>query len=311
MRIGFIGLGNMGGFMAQRLVADGHELFVTDLDPKAVAQLTAKGAQAVNDLAQFGHLELDALFTMLPAAQQVKAVYLGEAGLIAHLKGQPCVLVDCSTIDPQSAQTVAQAAQANELIMLDAPVSGGTVGAKQGSLTFMVGGPADTLERVAPLFDQMGKNTVHCGDHGHGQVAKIANNMLLGISMIGVAEAMSLGLRLGMQADKLAHVINHSSGRCWSSEVNNPVPAICPDAPASRDYTGGFASALMHKDLGLALKAAESAQQPVFLGAMAEQIYQFFAQNNDPSLDFSAVIKLYEANNRPTHERPSKPSTTD
>src|SRR5690625_3521228 len=293
MRIGFIGLGNMGGFMAQRLVADGHELFVTDLDPKAVAQLTAKGAQAVNDLAQFGHLELDALFTMLPAAQQVKAVYLGEAGLIAHLKGQPCVLVDCSTIDPQSAQTVAQAAQANELIMLDAPVSGGTVGAKQGSLTFMVGGPADTLERVAPLFDQMGKNTVHCGDHGHGQVAKIANNMLLGISMIGVAEAMSLGMNLGMDPHTLAEVINHSSGRCWSSDTNNPVPNICPNAPASHEYQGGFASGLMQKDLRLALQAAQKAEQSVFMGALAEQMYQHLNLQQDPKMDFSAIIRLY------------------
>lgn len=294
MRVGFIGLGNMGGFMAQRLLAAGHELFVYDINPDRVAKLLQQGAQAVARPADFGPHRLDALFTMLPAADHVRAVYLGEEGLLASLHGQDCVLVDSSTIDPDSAQSLARAARKKQLILLDAPVSGGTIGAQQGTLTFMVGGAQAAVQRIAPLFEAMGKNTIHCGDHGHGQAAKIANNMLLGITMIGVAEAMSLGLNLGMEAQTLARIINHSSGRSWSSDTNNPVPGVCPDAPASRDYRGGFASALMLKDLRLALQAAQSADQPVFLGAMAEQIYSYLGQNQDPHLDFSAVIKLYQ-----------------
>lgn len=294
MRVGFIGLGNMGGFMAQRLLAAGHELFVHDINPDMVAKLSQQGAQAVAQLTDLGEFGLDAVFTMLPAAEHVRSVYLGGEGLLACLQGQDCVLVDSSTIDPDSAQSLARAAREKQLTLLDAPVSGGTIGAQQGTLTFMVGGPEAALQRLQPLFDAMGKNTIPCGDHGHGQAAKIANNMLLGITMIGVAEAMSLGLNLGMDPQTLARIINHSSGRSWSSDTNNPVPGVCPDAPASRDYTGGFASALMLKDLRLALKAAQSADQPVFLGAMAEQIYSYLSQNQDPQLDFSAVIKLYQ-----------------
>jgi len=293
MQVGFIGLGNMGAFMAKRLIDAGHQLFVNDLNPQAIEQLVAQGATEIKQLNGFAEHHLDAIFTMLPAAEQVKNVYINN-GLIASLKKQNCILVDCSTIDPASAQIVAQHAHENHLEMLDAPVSGGTVGAKNGTLTFMVGGNQAALQHIQVLFDSMGKNTIHCGEHGHGQVAKIANNMLLGITMVGAAEAMNLGLRLGMNAQTLAHVINHSSGRSWSTEVNNPVPQVCPDAPASRNYTGGFASQLMLKDLGLALEAAQTADQPVFMGSMAKQMYHHFTQEHEPNLDFSAIIKLYQ-----------------
>lgn len=294
MRVGFIGLGNMGAYMATCLLDAGHELFVYDLEPAAVQKLAAQGAQPLTDLDEFAQQRLEVIFTMLPAAPQVNEVYLGAQGLVTQLQGQNCILVDCSTIDPHTAQQVAQRAQQQGLEILDAPVSGGTVGAKAGTLTFMVGGSKQALQTVEPLFSIMGKNTIHCGDNGHGQVAKIANNMLLGISMIGVAEAMNLGMKLGMDPHTLAEVINHSSGRCWSSDTNNPVPDICPDAPASRDYQGGFASGLMQKDLRLALQAAQKAEQSVFMGALAEQMYQYLNQQQDPSLDFSAIIRLYE-----------------
>src|SRR5690625_4277294 len=248
MRVGFIGLGNMGAHMAKRLLDVGHELFVFDLDPAAMQKLAEHGAHPLHGIDAFGRQQLEVLFTVLAAAAQVNEVYLGQQGLLALLQGQNCILVDCSTIDPHTAQQVAQRAQQQGLEILDAPVSGGTVGAKAGTLTFMVGGSKQALQTVEPLFAIMGKNTIHCGDNGHGQVAKIANNMLLGISMIGVAEAMNLGMKLGMDPHTLAEVINHSSGRCWSSDTNNPVPDICPDAPASRDYHGGSDSGVRQKE---------------------------------------------------------------
>ena len=177
--------------------------------------------------------------------------------------------------------------------MLDAPVSGGTTGAQAATLTFMVGGSADDLQYAQPILQAMGKNITHCGDSGNGQVAKVANNMLLGISMVGVAEAMALGVALGMDAKVLAGIINTSSGRCWSSEINNPYPDVLENAPASRGYSGGFGSDLMLKDLGLATEAARLSKQPVMLGAAAQQLYQAFSLQGHGSLDFSAIIKLY------------------
>src|SRR5699024_3135310 len=290
---GFIGLGNMGAHMAKRLLDAGHELFVFCREPAARLSLADWGALSHPGIDSFGRQRLEVIVTIVPAAAQVNEVYLGQEGLIALLQGQNCILVDCSTIDPHSAQQVARHAQEKQLQILDAPVSGGTVGAKEGTLTFMVGGPQPTLQTVESLFAAMGKNTIHCGDNGHGQVAKIANNMLLGISMIGVAEAMSLGTNLGMDPHTLAEAINPSSGRCGSSDTNNPVPGTCPNAPASRKYQGGFASGLMQKDLRLALQAAQKAEQSVFMGALAEQIYQHLNQQQDPKMDFSAVIRLY------------------
>ncbi|ERI51798.1 hypothetical protein N878_21395, partial [Pseudomonas sp. EGD-AK9] len=161
-------------------------------------------------------------------------------------------------------------------------------------LTFMVGGPASAFDRAGPILSAMGKNLVHCGDSGNGQVAKIANNLLLGISMVGVAEAMALGVALGMDAKVLAGIINTSSGRCWSSEINNPYPGVLDNAPASRGYSGGFGAELMLKDLGLATEAARHARQPVLLGAAAQQLYQSLSLKGHGGLDFSAIIKLYQ-----------------
>ncbi len=294
MRVGFIGLGNMGAHMAMRLLNVGHELFVFDLNSIAVQDMVAQGARALTALEECSEQQLDAVLTMLPSAVQVQDVYLGSKGLIASLEGQKCILIDCSTIDPYSAQKVASFAQNNNLPMLDAPVSGGTVGAKEGTLTFMVGGSSEVIKLAEPLFKAMGKNIIHCGDCGHGQAAKIANNLLLGITMVGVAEAMSLGIKLGVNPQVLAQVINHSSGRCWSSEINNPVPGISPHAPANREYQGGFASGLMQKDLRLALQAAQKADHSIFMGALAEQLYQHFNQRQGSQIDFSAIIQLYQ-----------------
>ncbi len=292
MHIGFLGLGNMGGPMASNLLKAGHQLSVFDLSSKAVAELVEQGAQGCASVAALVTATPDVLISMLPAAAHVKGVYLGDEGLIAQLR-KPTYLIDCSTIDPHSAREVAQAAQAAGHWMLDAPVSGGTAGAQAATLTFMVGGAVEDLETIKPILQAMGKNVTHCGASGNGQVAKVANNMLLGISMIGVAEAMALGVSLGMDAKVLAGIINTSSGRCWSSEINNPYPDVLENAPASRGYSGGFGSDLMLKDLGLATEAARLSKQPVMLGAAAQQLYQAFSLQGHGNLDFSAIIKLY------------------
>ena len=292
MHIGFLGLGNMGGPMARNLLKAGHRVTVFDPSAQAVAALVEAGATSANSPAAVAQARVEAIVTMLPAAAQVKQVYQGTDGLLAHV-GQGVLLIDCSTIDPLSAREVATLALAQGNPMLDAPVSGGTGGATAGTLTFMVGGPASAFDQAGPILSAMGKNLVHCGDSGNGQVAKIANNMLLGISMVGVAEAMALGVALGMDAKVLAGIINTSSGRCWSSEINNPFPGVLENAPAARGYSGGFGTDLMLKDLGLATEAAKHVRQPVLLGAAAQQLYQSFSLQGHGGLDFSAIIKLY------------------
>ncbi|MCB4794342.1 3-hydroxyisobutyrate dehydrogenase [Pseudomonas sp. NP21570] len=292
MHIGFIGLGNMGAPMAHNLLKAGHQLSVFDLNAAAVENLVGAGALPVDSPTAIAQGNAELIITMLPAAAHVKGVYLGENGLIASSRAG-VMLIDCSTIDPHSAREVAKAAAEHGNPMLDAPVSGGTGGAAAGTLTFMVGGSDADFDRAQPILAAMGKNIVHCGAAGNGQVAKVANNMLLGISMIGVAEAMALGVALGMDAKTLAGVINTSSGRCWSSDTYNPFPGVLENAPASRGYSGGFGSDLMLKDLGLATEAAKQVRQPVILGALAQQLYQSFSAQGHGSLDFSAIINQY------------------
>ncbi|MDH0639302.1 MULTISPECIES: 3-hydroxyisobutyrate dehydrogenase [Pseudomonas] len=292
MHIGFLGLGNMGAPMAHNLLKAGHKLSVFDLSDTAVASLVEAGAAAAASPSELARADLEVIITMLPAAAHVKSVYLGEDGLLANVR-PGVLLIDSSTIDPLSAREVARAALAQGNPMLDAPVSGGTGGAAAGTLTFMVGGAPSAFEHAQPILATMGKNIVHCGGAGNGQVAKVANNMLLGISMIGVAEAMALGVSLGMDATVLAGVINTSSGRCWSSDTYNPFPGVMDNVPSARGYSGGFGTDLMLKDLGLATEAAKQARQPVLLGAAAQQLYQAFSLQGNGTLDFSAIINLY------------------
>ena len=292
MHIGFLGLGNMGAPMACNLLKAGHRLSVFDLSAAAVAALVEAGATAVASPAALAQTDVEVIITMLPAAPHVKGVYLGADGLLANVR-PGVLLIDSSTIDPLSAREVAKAALAQGNPMLDAPVSGGTGGALAGTMTFMAGGAPSAFERAQPILAAMGKNIVHCGGTGNGQVAKVANNMLLGISMIGVAEAMALGVALGMDASVLAGVINTSSGRCWSSDTYNPFPGVMDNVPSARGYSGGFGTDLMLKDLGLATEAAKQARQPVLLGAVAQQLYQSLSQQGNGALDFSAIINLY------------------
>ena len=291
MKIAFIGLGNMGAPMARNLLKAGHSLNLFDLNQSILAELAALGGHistSPREAAQGTEL----VITMLPAAAHVRSVWLGEDGVLAGI-GAGVPAVDCSTIDPQTARDVAAAAAKQGVQMADAPVSGGTGGAQAGTLTFMVGAPQALFDTLHPVLEQMGRNIVHCGDVGTGQVAKICNNLLLGISMVGVSEAMALGAALGIDSEVLAGVINSSTGRCWSSEVYNPWPGIVETAPASRGYTGGFGAELMLKDLGLATEAARQAHQPVVMGAVAQQLYQAMSLRGEGGKDFSAIINSY------------------
>ncbi|SFR67840.1 3-hydroxyisobutyrate dehydrogenase [Marinobacter daqiaonensis] len=292
MKIGFIGLGNMGAPMASNLLKAGHELTVFDLDQAAVDKAVTEGATAADGLGDISTGDVELIITMLPAAQHVRSVYLGEDGLLASV-ARGVHLIDSSTIDPMTAREVAARAADQGNPMLDAPVSGGTGGAQAGTLTFMVGGEDEEFAFARPVLANMGKNIVHCGAAGNGQVAKMANNMLLGISMIGAAEAMSLGVAMGMDPEVLAGVINTSSGRCWSTDTYNPYPGVIETAPSNRGYTGGFGMDLMIKDLGLATEAAKTARQPVIMGALAQQLYQGMSFEGHGGLDFSAIIKRY------------------
>lgn len=300
MKIGFIGLGNMGEPMAINLVKAGHDLVVYDRVVEAVGRVVKAGGtkvQAVDSVRAVANSGVGVLITMLPGPQQVQSVYLDADGVLGALTG-PTLLIDASTIDPQTSRLVQEHAAKLSHSMLDAPVSGGTGGAQAATLTFMVGGETEAFERAQPILASMGKNIVHCGGPGTGQVAKVANNMLLAISMIGAAEAMSLGVSLGMDPKVLAGIINTSSGRCWSSDTYNPYPGVLDSAPASRGYTGGFGAALMLKDLGLATSAARTVGQTVPMGGLAEQLYRAFVNQGNGQLDFSAIIKLLAGSSR-------------
>ncbi|PBP98709.1 3-hydroxyisobutyrate dehydrogenase [Pseudomonas congelans] len=291
MNIAFIGLGNMGAPMARNLIRAGHALQVFDLNKTVLAEFAELGAQVSDSPAQAVQGS-ELVITMLPAAAHVRSVYLNDDGVLKGiLPGVPAV--DCSTIDPQTIRDIAALAAQQGVVLGDAPVSGGTGGAQAGTLTFMVGGSAGHFAVLKPVLEQMGRNIVHCGEVGTGQIAKICNNMLLAISMIGVAESMALGNALGIDTQVLAGIINTSTGRCWSSEAYNPWPGIVETAPASRGYSGGFGAELMLKDLGLATEAARSAHQPVILGAVAQQLYQAMSLRGDGGKDFSAIIEGY------------------
>ncbi|MFS0828869.1 3-hydroxyisobutyrate dehydrogenase [Pseudomonas phoenicis] len=291
MRIAFIGLGNMGAPMARNLLKAGQQLNLFDLNPTVLAELQGLGGQ-VSASPKEAASTADAIITMLPAAAHVRSVYLGEEGVLAGIRaGTPTL--DCSTIDPQTAREVSQTAADQGVDMGDAPVSGGTGGAAAGTLTFMVGASDALFATFKPVLAHMGRNIVHCGGVGTGQIAKICNNLLLGISMIGVSEAMALGDALGIDTQVLAGIINSSTGRCWSSDTYNPWPGVIDTAPAARGYTGGFGAELMLKDLGLATEAARQAQQPVIMGAVAQQLYQAMSLRGEGGKDFSAIVEGY------------------
>ena len=290
--IGFIGLGHMGGPMALNLVKAGYNLKVFDLVPAALKALVDAGATATPSAMDAAN-DVDVLITMLPSSPHVKQLYIGEGALLQNISGRP-LIIDCSTIAPDVAKEVAAAAKRRGLEMLDAPVSGGVAGAEAGTLTFIVGGSAEALSQGKPLFDTMGKNTFHAGDHGAGQVAKICNNMLLAIQMIGTAEALQLGVNNGLDPSVLSGIMNKSSGNNWPLEVYNPYPGVMENVPASRDYEGGFLVDLMSKDLGLATEAMLSSKSSTPMGSLAKSLYALHSSQGNGALDFSSIQKLYK-----------------
>jgi 3-hydroxyisobutyrate dehydrogenase len=288
--IAFIGLGNMGMPMARNLLAAGHELAVFDIVPSALEAAAAAGASATRTLGDAAGRG-DVVLTMLPEGVHVRGAYLGEDGILAHARPD-ALLIDCSTIDVATARAVNEAAQEGGLEVLDAPVSGGVTGAEKATLTFMVGGSDAGVARARPVLEQMGRAVVHTGPSGNGQAAKICNNMILGISMIGVCEAFVLGERLGLSADKLFEVASQSSGQCWSLTSYCPVPGPVPGSPANRGYKAGFTAAMMAKDLRLAQDAALDADVATPLGAQARTLYALMTHGGHGALDFSAIVKL-------------------
>lgn len=290
--IAFIGLGHMGSPMALNLVKAGHKLVVFDLLPAAIKTLVDAGASAAES-AQAAVRGAEVVITMLPASKHVEGLYLGDAGLLTHIAAGTLVL-ECSTIASESARKVAQAAQPLGIRMIDAPVSGGTGGAIAGTLTFIVGGEAADLEAARPYLEKMGKNIFHAGAAGAGQVAKICNNMLLGILMAGTSEALALGVANGLDPKVLSDIISKSSGRNWATELYNPWPGVMDHAPASKDYAGGFGVDLMLKDLGLAAESALHARASVPLGELARNLYSMHSAQGNGALDFSSILGLFK-----------------
>ena len=289
-RIGFIGLGNMGLPMAQNLIKAGHQVEGVDVNPASIDKLKAAGGTGV-ETPKIAAARADVVITMLPSGKEVRAVYLGAGGIIANANAGT-LLIDCSTIDVETARAVASEADKKGLLMLDAPVSGGVGGATAASHTFMVGCSAQAFTRAESVLQKMGKTIVHAGGAGNGQAAKICNNMILGVSMIAVSEAFVLAEKLGLDHQKLFDISSKSSGQCWSMTSYCPVPGPVPTSPANRDYQAGFTAAMMLKDLKLAQDAAKAAGANTQLGADAARIYSSYVESGEGPRDFSGIIRF-------------------
>ncbi|MGJ7461586.1 3-hydroxyisobutyrate dehydrogenase [Halomonas sp. MA07-2] len=296
MNIAFIGLGNMGAPMASNLIKAGHSVTVFDLVESAIQALESEGAKR-GESAEAAARGAEVIISMLPAGAHVKGLYLGrngEPGLLDALDGKPLV-IDASTISPDDARAVAAAAAERGITWLDAPVSGGVGGAKAGTLTFIVGGDSAAFDTARPVLEAMGKNIFHAGENGAGQVAKICNNMLLGILMSGTAEALALGVKNGMDPTVLSEIMKQSSGGNWALNVYNPWPGVMEGSAASRDYQGGFLTDLMAKDLGLAWELALGSKSSVPMGSQARNLFALHSAQGNGALDFSSIQNLYRA----------------
>ena len=298
MKIAFIGLGNMGGPMALNLQKAGHSVQAFDLSKAATDKLAAEGSALGLPIATHAANAAEAaqgaqaVISMLPASQHVESLYLGDQGLLSQLPAGTLV-IDCSTISADSAKKVAAAAGARGLPCIDAPVSGGTGGAIAGTLTFMVGGEDAALALARPLLEKMGANIFHAGAAGAGQTAKICNNMLLGILMIGTSEALALGVANGLDPKVLSEIMRRSSGGNWALEKYNPMPGVMETAPASKGYAGGFGTDLMLKDLGLSQENATAVKAATPLGGMARHLYAVHSLAGQGGHDFSSIIQLF------------------
>ena len=290
MKIAFIGLGNMGGGMAANLAKAGHEVRAFDLSEEALARAVEAGCLRAASAAE-AVTGAEAVVTMLPAGKHVASVY--ESDVFPNA-APGTLLLDCSTIDVATARSNIEAATVNGLVAVDAPVSGGIAAANAGTLTFMVGGTEEGFERAQPILAQMGKAVIHAGDAGAGQAAKICNNMLLGASMVATCETLALALKLGLDPQKFFDIASVSSGQCWSLTSYAPLPGVGPTTPADNDYKGGFAAALMLKDLRLAMEAAASVDADVPMGTKARELYEAFVAADQDGRDFSAIIQTLQ-----------------
>jgi 3-hydroxyisobutyrate dehydrogenase len=298
--IGFIGLGNMGAPMAANLVKAGHGVTGYDTNPAALQAMAAAGGKAAASASEAAK-GADVVITMLPAGEQVREVWLHQGGLIeavGNAKNANPLLIDCSTIDVDSARAVTAAAAAAGLAMLDAPVSGGTIGAQNATLTFMVGGTEDAFARGQPILAAMGKNIFHAGGPGAGQAVKICNNMMLAINMVGVAEGFLLAQKLGLDWAKLHQICSTASANSWALASYCPAPGPVPAAPSNRDYAPGFMTQLMVKDVKLSQVAAEATGSPTPLAAMALSFYEKAAAAGDAAKDFSVVFRWLSGQKR-------------
>ena len=284
-KIGFIGLGNMGKGMSINLAKENHKIMGYDINHSAYNHFKDQSVLIAENLNSLMN-ESEIIITMLPDGSAVEKVW---SEIINYSKPNQ-YLIDCSTIDVKTSIEMQMKAKKKGLFTLDAPVSGGVIGADQGTLTFMVGGNADVYNDIKFLFEIMGKNSILCGKEGAGQSAKICNNMLLASTMISVGESFSLGKKLGLDLDKLFEVISTSTGSCWAVNSYCPIKGIGPNSPADKDYEGGFATALMYKDLGLAVDAAAETKSNINYGVQTYEKYKQVTENNKGNLDFSNII---------------------
>ncbi|GAB2649986.1 3-hydroxyisobutyrate dehydrogenase [Vibrio panuliri] len=291
-KITFIGLGNMGTPMAKNLLKAGLQVEVFDLNPNATLELTEMGATSASSLQQ-AVIGADVVITMLPAGQHVQSVYLGPNGVLESAE-EGTLLIDSSTIDPATARQVATQANEHGLAFVDAPVSGGVAGAGAGTLTFIVGGSDESFAQARDILQHMGKNIFHAGDAGSGQVAKICNNMMLGILMSGTCEALNLGIDNGLDPKVLSDIMLQSSGRNWALELYNPCPNVMETAPASNGYQGGFMTQLMAKDLGLAMEAAVASHSSTPMGSVARNLFNIHSSQGNGNKDFSSLFEFYQ-----------------
>jgi 3-hydroxyisobutyrate dehydrogenase len=294
LNIAFIGLGNMGAPMALNLLKAGMQVCVFDLMPQAVDKLVEQGASKANN-ALDAVKNAQIVISMLPAGKHVEALYLGneqQVGLISVL-GADCLVIDSSTIDTATAQKVGKALMANNIHFVDAPVSGGVGGATAGTLTFIVGGEEYDYQRALPVLQTMGKNIFHAGPLGAGQIAKICNNMLLSVLMLGTSEALQLAIDNGLDPKVVSDIMLQSSGRNWTLELYNPCPDVLPNVPSSKGYQGGFMTDLMKKDLGLAMDTALKSQSSTPMGALAQSLYSIHSLQGNGQLDFSSIFSMF------------------
>lgn len=291
--IAFIGLGNMGGPMAANLAKAGYSVKAFDLSAQALAQAAEAGCQTAES-AQDAVKGVDFVVSMLPAGKHVEGLFVNGDQPLFDLIDSNTLVIDSSTIDADTARRVAAAGAAKGIGFIDAPVSGGVGGAQAGTLTFIVGGSEAQFAQAKPVLECMGKNIFHAGDHGAGQVAKVCNNMLLGILMAGTCEALNMGMKNGLDPKVLSDIMKQSSGNNWALQVYNPVPGVMDGVPASRDYQGGFMVDLMFKDLGLAMEVSQQSASATPMGSAARALFNLHKSAGNGALDFSSLIRLYQ-----------------